>query len=143
MQTTMLFKNETSSTPQAINEILPKNNYFANDEIDDYNCLFCGGPRTSSRRCCSTECASHLNDYSSTSIPSILVKTLLTLPIEDRVDRIKKLADSEHVSFESLVKHFIVQSKKIGKQQSEIFFTPKIAKFINITGKIPSFAILK
>jgi len=121
--------------------IFTKKNDIEND--DDYPCLFCGGKRTSSRRCCSPECSKHLNDYTNSSIPDILVKTLLSVSIEERVKRIRILAKREKVSFQSLIKHFIFSSKKIGATQSDIIFTQKIAEYIEISGNIPVFLISK
>lgn len=148
MQITMPFGEDSSLHISPSLEKSPSHEPKVNcenlsEDEDDYDCLFCGGPRTSSRRCCSTECARHLDDYSNCAIPGVLMRTLLTLSIEDRITRINQLAASEDVSFESLIKHFIVQSKKMNIPQSDIFFTPKIAKFIKMTGNIPTFAILK
>jgi len=126
---------------------LDKNNY--GDELksiktefslsEDYNCLFCGGPRRSSRRCCSTECSNHLADYSSGRIPSVFIKTLYSLTLSERVTRLQTLANKQHVSFESIVKHFIKESEKLGKTSFEIIFTPKIAKYISFSGNLPPF----
>jgi hypothetical protein len=104
---------------------------------EDHPCLFCGGERTSNRKCCSTLCFQHLNDYSNSSIPSVLVRTLHSLSINERVKRLQELAERQNVSFQSLVKHFIKGSKKMGKNQGEIILTPLIAEFISLTGKIP------
>lgn len=121
--------------------IVPKNIESEIENDDDYLCLFCGDERTSSRRCCSSVCSKHLNDYTNSSIPNVLVKTLLRLSIEDRIKRIKTLSERENVSFQSLIKHFILNSKKLGATQSDILFTPKIAEYIELSGTVPSFLL--
>lgn len=108
-------------------------------KIEDDKCVFCGGKKITNRACCSSACAKKLEEYSSISIPIIIIKKIHKLKnLKEKIDKIKDIAKKEKISFEACSRYYIFVSKKMNTAQKNIGLTMKIACYYGEFKKIPS-----
>jgi len=102
-------------------------------------CLFCGKEKNTKRKCCSPECYRLFKQYSDVSISSLMIKKILKLPLNKKIEKLNEIASSSNLDLLAVTKYFISFSRKLGSNKNEIGITLPIAEYYSIEGKIPDF----